>query len=438
MRISVFGLGYVGAVSTACLARDGHRVVGVDIDESKLAMIRSGISPIVEEGMRELVQSAASSGRVSVTNDVSQAIRETELSFICVGTPSRPNGSQDLSAVVRVSEQLGQALRSKHEYHLFVMRSTVTPGTVEETIRPVLESQSGKSHGTDFDLCFMPEFLREGSSIRDYDNPPFTIVGSTSERAGRTLRELFSHLKCEFHVTTIRSAEMLKYASNVFHATKITFANEMGRLCQAYGVDSHEMMDLFCRDMRLNISPAYLKPGFAFGGSCLPKDLRALLYMAKTRDVELPMLGAVGVSNTAHVQRAMDVVLSNGRRRVGLIGLSFKSGTDDLRESPLVALAEHFIGKGLSLSIYDEEVNLSRLVGANKRFIETAIPHIGDLMTNDCRDLIRKSEVLVVGIRDEAVMKILHEETRPEHSVVDLVRIPDRERLRCHYTGICW
>lgn len=438
MRISIFGLGYVGAVSTACLARDGHTVIGVDIEPSKLEMLRAGISPIVEEGMQDLMQSAGRSGRVSVTSDVTRAIQETELSFICVGTPSMPNGSQDLSAVIRISEQLGQALRSKHDYHLFVMRSTVTPGTVEERIRPALESQSGKGDGTDFDLCFMPEFLREGSSIRDYDNPPFTIVGSRSERATQNLRELFGHLKCPFHETTIRTAEMLKYASNVFHATKITFANEMGRLCQAYGVDSHEMMDLFCRDMSLNISPAYLKPGFAFGGSCLPKDLRALLYMAKTRDVELPMLSAVGVSNNTHIQRAMDAVLAHGRRRVGLIGLSFKSGTDDLRESPLVALAEHFIGKGLHLSIYDEKVNVSRLLGANKRFIETAIPHIADLMTADCRELVRKSDVLVVGIRDAGVMKILHEETRPHHAVVDLVQIPDRERLSGHYTGICW
>lgn len=438
MRISVLGLGYVGTVSAACLARDGHAVVGVDVDEAKLEMLRRGVSPIVEEGMPELVRSTVNSGRVTVTSDVAAAVHETDLTFICVGTPSKPNGSQDLSAVLRVCEQLGRALAEKQEYHLIVMRSTVTPGTLEERLRPVLESHSGKRDGVDFDLGFMPEFLREGTSIRDYDDPPYTIVGSRSKRACRLLRQLFGHLKCELHETSIRTAEMLKYSSNVFHATKITFANEIGRLCQAYGVDSHEMMELFCRDTRLNISSAYLKPGFAYGGSCLPKDLRALLYLAKERDVETPMLGAVGTSNSVHIQHAINTVLSKGRPRVGLIGLSFKSGTDDLRESPLVALAEHFIGKGLELMIYDEEVHLSRLMGANKRYIESTIPHIADLMTPDLRQLIRRSEVLIVGFGNETVMTVLKEEARPEQTLVDLVRIPEAEKLDCQYSGICW
>jgi GDP-mannose 6-dehydrogenase len=428
----------VGAVSTACLARDGHAVIGVDIDENKLSMLRAGISPVVEEGMPELVREAAGSGNLSVTSDVVEAIRSTDLTFICVGTPSRPNGSQDLSAVLRVSDELGEALAAKGGYHLLVMRSTVTPGTVEETIRPIVESKSGLREGTDFDLCFLPEFLREGSSIRDYDNPPYTIIGSRSDRANRVLGELFGHLPCEIHQTSIRTAEMLKYASNVFHATKITFANELGRLCRAYGVDSHQMMDLFCRDDRLNISPAYLRPGFAFGGSCLPKDLRALLYLAKARDVELPMLSSVPMSNAVHVQQAIEMVLQNGRPRVGLLGLSFKTGTDDLRESPLVSLAEHFIGKGLELSIYDEEVILSRLMGANKRFIESTIPHIADLMNSDCGEVVRQGDVIVVGNRGNNIVTTLHREVRPGQLVVDLVRIPDHEKLRCRYAGVCW
>lgn len=438
MKVSIFGLGYVGAVSTACLARDGNDVVGVDIDESKLDMFRAGTSPIVEDGMPELVRDVVASGRVSVTSDIEGAIEDTVLSFICVGTPSRPNGSQDLTAIERVCEQIGRALAKKNDYHVIVVRSTVVPGTVTDVLRPILESTSGKCDGVDFDVCFMPEFLREGTSIRDYDNPPYTVVGSRSEKASNLIQELFAKLECGFHRTDVRTAEMLKYSSNVFHATKITFANEIGRLCQAYGVDSHKVMELFSRDTALNISSAYLKPGFAFGGSCLPKDLRAVLHMAKTRDVELPMLQSVVVSNETHIRTAMDSVVANGRRKIGLIGLSFKSGTDDLRESPLVALAEHFIGKGLKLSIYDQEVNLSRLMGANKRFIETTIPHIAELMTADCRELVRESEVLVVGIKDPELVKLLHEEVRPEHVVLDLVNIPDRQNLPCHYRGVCW
>ena len=438
MKVSIFGLGYVGAVSTACLARDGHDIVGVDIDESKLEMLRAGTSPIIEEGMPELMRTVVASGRVSVTSNVREGIENSVLSFICVGTPSRPNGSQELAAVTRVSEQIGQALRDKDDYHVVVVRSTVVPGTIEDVVLPVLESESQKRAGADFDLCFMPEFLREGTSIRDYDDPPYTVVGSRSDRAIGLIKELFGHLKCDFYSTDIRTAEMVKYSSNVFHATKITFANEVSRLCQAYGVDSHAVMELFCQDRALNISSAYLKPGFAFGGSCLPKDLRAVLHMAKSRDVDLPMLQSIPASNATHIQRAMDTVLSNGRRKVGLIGLSFKSGTDDLRESPLVSLAEHFIGKGLKLSIYDEEVNLSRLMGANKRFIETTIPHIAELLTSDCRTLIRDSEVLVVGIKDPSVMDLLHEETRPSQVLLDLVNIPDRQRLACQYQGLCW
>ena len=438
MKISIFGLGYVGAVSTACLARDGHDVIGVDIDESKIAMFRDGTSPIVEEGMAELVREVVANGKVCVTSDVHRALAESTLSFICVGTPSQPNGSQDLSAMKRVCEQIGEALKTKSTHHVIVVRSTVVPGTVENVLRPILESKSEKADGDAFDVCFMPEFLREGSSIRDYDNPPYTVLGTRSERAMQRIQELLGHLPGEFYQTSISTAEMLKYSSNVFHATKITFANEIGRLCQAYGVDSYEVMELFCKDESLNISRAYLKPGFAFGGSCLPKDLRAVLNMAKTKDVDLPMLQSVPNSNTAQIQRAIDIALSSGRPDIGLIGLSFKSGTDDLRESPLVTLAEHFIGKGLKLSIFDEEVNLSRLMGANKRYIETTIPHIAELMTSDCRNLIQKSEVLVVGIKDSAVTEMLYEETQPEQILLDLVNIPNRQKLSCRYEGVCW
>ncbi|MGH8850151.1 MAG: nucleotide sugar dehydrogenase, partial [Casimicrobiaceae bacterium] len=349
MNISIFGLGYVGAVSLACLARDGHRVVGVDVDQAKLDLIEAGRTPVVEEGMVQLMADTVASGRVSVSNDARQAVLDTEISLICVGTPSAANGSQDQTAMLRLASDLGAAMRGKALPHVFVFRSTLVPGTVEDVLRPIIEAESGKKDGIDFHVCFQPEFLREGSSIRDYDKPPFTVVGANAPAAAAKLRELFGHLPCEFHVTSIRAAEMAKYTCNNFHALKITFANETARLCEALGVDPFEVMDLVCKDRQLNISPAYLKPGFAYGGSCLPKDLRATMHLAKTHDIELPMQGSIASSNRAHIDQAIAKVAATGKRRIGMIGLSFKTGTDDLRESPLVLLAEHFIGKGCSI-----------------------------------------------------------------------------------------
>jgi GDP-mannose 6-dehydrogenase len=438
MKISIFGLGYVGAVSLACLARDGHSVIGVDVDEAKLDLIRAGRTPVVEEGMVELMTQVAASGRVSVTTDVAKAVLDSELSLICVGTPSAPNGSQDQSAITRLVRDLGRAMRGKAAGHVFVFRSTLVPGTVEDVLRPLIEAESGKRDGKEFHVCFQPEFLREGTSIRDYDRPPFTVVGANAETPLDRLRELFGHLPCEFHATSIRSAEMVKYCCNNFHALKITFANETARLCEALGVDAFQVMDLLCKDRQLNISAAYLKPGFAFGGSCLPKDLRATVYLAKTRDVELPVLGSVLASNRVHVEYAIAKVLASGRRRVGMIGLSFKTGTDDLRESPLVLIAEQFIGKGLSVSVYDPEVHLSQLLGANRRFIEQHVPHIGSLMRKDIEQVITASDILVVGLSDQRVFDALARHVREDQVVIDLVNIPQPETLRGKVTGLCW
>jgi GDP-mannose 6-dehydrogenase len=438
MEISIFGLGYVGAVSLACLARDGHKVIGVDVDATKLELIGRGQTPIIEAGMADLMKQVVASGRVHVTDDAVYAVHNSDLSFLCVGTPSLPNGGQDLAALERLCVQLGAALRSKAGYHVFVVRSTVLPGTVEGKLAPLIEARSGKRRGSHFDLCFQPEFLREGSSIADFDHPPYTVVGTDSARAAALLREVFGHLPGGFRVCDIRSAEMLKYASNAFHALKITFANEIGRLCQALGIDSHEVMALVCEDRRLNISPAYLKPGFAFGGSCLPKDLRALCHLAGRRDVATPMLGSISRSNEIHLQHAVDLVLATGRRSVGLLGLSFKSGTDDLRESPLVAMAERFIGKGLQVRIYDPEVAVSRLVGANRRYIEESIPHIGSLMCEQPADVIDASEALVVGLATPAVVQEIHRRCRADHFILDLVNLPDRDRLKGEYCGVCW
>jgi len=438
MNISIFGLGYVGAVSLACLAREGHQVIGVDVDPAKLELIRGGRTPVVEEGMVELMSKVVASGRVAVTTDAGEALRNSEVSFICVGTPSAPNGSQDQGAVLRLAREIGNELKRIDRVHTLVFRSTLVPGTVEEVLRPAIEEASGKVEGRDFHVCFQPEFLREGSSIRDYDHPPYTIVGANSEAPVAVLRRLFGHLPCDLHVTTVRAAEMIKYCCNNFHALKITFANETARLCEALGVDPFQVMDLVCRDTQLNISKAYLKPGFAFGGSCLPKDLRATLHLARSRDVELPVHAGVLASNRVHLEHAIAKVLATGGRRIGLVGLAFKSGTDDLRESPMVFLAEHLIGKGLTLAVYDPEVHLSSLLGANRRFIETHVPHLGALISSKLEDVVERSDVLVVGLNDKRTLEHLKRLVRPQHKVVSLVDIGDRSGLAGSHAGLCW
>jgi GDP-mannose 6-dehydrogenase len=438
MKISIFGLGYVGSVSLACLARDGHRVIGVDIEPTKLALIREGKTPVVEEGMVDLMAQAAASGRVTVTSDTREAVLGSDISFVCVGTPSAPNGSQDQSAVLRLARDLGTAIRDKRTAHTVVFRSTLVPGTVEDVLRPIIEKESGKKDGEGFHLCFQPEFLREGSSIRDYDKPPFTVVGANHPDPIEQLRQLFGHLPCELHTTSVRSAEMVKLCCNNFHALKITFANETARLCDGLGVDPFEVMDLICKDRQLNISTTYLTPGYAFGGSCLPKDLRASMHLAKQRDIELPMLGGILPSNRQHIELAISKVMATGKRRIGMIGLSFKPGTDDLRESPLVALAEYLIGKGLDLKVYDPEVHLSRLLGANKSFIERHLPHIGQLLREDIQEVIRESDVLVVGLATPQIIQALEILAEERHVVIDLARIPDRSALKARYAALCW
>ena len=438
MKISIFGLGYVGAVSLACLSRDGHQVIGVDIDQTKLELIAAGKTPVVEEGMVDLMQQVAASGRVTVTTDTEQAVLGSDISLVCVGTPSAANGSQDQGAILRLAEVMGRALAKKTVPHVVVFRSTLVPGTVEDVLRPIVEQHSGKKDGVDFHLCFQPEFLREGSSIRDYDKPPFTVVGANHPFAIQRLKELFGHLPCKFLETSVRSAEMMKYCCNNFHALKITFANETARLCGALGVDPFEVMDLVCQDTQLNISKAYLKPGFAFGGSCLPKDLRATSYLAKTRDVEVPMLSAILASNQEHLAVAANKVLASGKRRIGFIGLSFKTGTDDLRESPLVTLAEQLIGKGMQLTIYDPEVHLAQLLGANRRYIEQHLPHIGQLVRADIDAVIAESDLLVVGIGGDTVTQALARGVRADQVVLDLVNLPNARTLPGKVEGLTW
>ena len=438
MKISIFGLGYVGAVSLACLARDGHDVVGVDIDRTKLDLIAAGKTPVVEEGMVELMQQVAASGHVRVTTDAAEAVLATDISLVCVGTPSAANGSQDQGAILRLAEQMGDTLARKTAPHVVVFRSTLVPGTVEDVLRPIIEQRSGKRDGVDFFLCFQPEFLREGSSIKDYDKPPFTVVGANHAFPAQQLQALFGHLPCKFLQTSVRSAEMMKYCCNNFHALKITFANETARLCEALGVDPFEVMDLVCQDTQLNISRAYLRPGFAFGGSCLPKDLRATSYLAKINDVELPMLSGILASNKLHVERAVDKVMATGKRKIGFIGLSFKTGTDDLRESPLVTLAEQLIGKGHELRIYDPEVHLARLLGANKSFIERHLPHIGQMLDADLQAVVGGSEVLVIGSSNRDVLEAVARVARPDQTMIDLVSLPANVAMPAPVVGLSW
>ena len=438
MKISIFGLGYVGAVSYGCLARDGHQVLGIDIDAGKLDLLGAGKTPIIEAGMQELIASAAASGRAEVSDDAAFAVRSTELSFVCVGTPSAANGDHDLGALRNVIQSIGAAIRDKKETHVVVLRSTVAPGTTEAELIPLLEKSSGKSCGAGFEVCFQPEFLREGTSIKDYDNPPFTVIGCNSDSGAEKVQEIFKHLQSQTVRTPIRTAEMLKFCCNVFHALKIGFANEVGRICRGLDVDAMQVMNLVCMDTQLNISPAYLKPGLPFGGSCLPKDTRAMAKMSHDNGLSTPIIQGINPSNQYHSDFISRKVLVHKNKKIGLLGLSFKSGTDDLRESPLVDLVEILIGKGTEIKVFDPKVNLARVVGANKRFIEETIPHISKIMVPDLIELISWADVIVIGQLDSQFVDALIANTTSEQHIIDLVDGLDPTAVGCSYEGALW
>lgn len=421
MNICVIGLGYVGAVTSCCLARDGHKVLGVDLDSTKVDLLAAGKSPIIEEQIPEITRNAVASGNLEVTTDLDERITGCDLVFVCVGTPSAPNGSQDLTAVERVCEEIGRVLQGSDAKPAVIIRSTVPAGTTDTLVRTALERTSEKTAGVDFGLGFQPEFLREGSSVKDFYNPPMTIVGG-DDIAVQRLQALFADFPGEFIATDVRSAELLKVACNTFHALKVNFANEMGRIARSLDMDARVIMHLLCQDTQLNISPAYLRPGFAFGGSCLPKDLRALLHVAKSNDVEVPMLQGILPSNDEHIDMVARLVMQHGRRKVSLVGLSFKQGTDDLRESPMVRLAEILIGKGYELEIYDEAVQTAMLMGSNKRFIETTIPHFEAMMQADLEPMIEPGRTVIVAHNLERLPALLGRLTA-EDLVVDLVGI---------------
>jgi len=438
VRVSVFGLGYVGCVSAASFAGDGHEVVGVDVNADKVASINAGCSPIVEPGLDDLLSECVAERRLRATASTGDAIRSTDVSLLGVGTPSRKNGSLDLQYLERVSEEVGRALRDKKDYHVVVVRSTVLPGTTHEIVIPALERESGKKYGDGFGVSVNPEFLREGTALKDFRKPPLTLVGHNHAADASGTIALYQSIDAPLISTSIRVAEMMKYTSNTWHALKVVFANEIGNLCKKLEVDSHEVMDIFCRDEKLNLSPYYLKPGFAFGGSCLPKDVRALQYRAKEKDVELPLISQILPSNRAQIQQALDQVLETGKKHVGLLGFSFKAGTDDLRESPIVILAEALLGKGVALKIYDKNVSMAKLVGANKDYINQQIPHLSSLLCNTIAEVVQGSDVVVVGNQApefaQAVM-----DCRADQIVIDLVRLPIYGSLvKADYRGICW
>ena len=435
MNISIFGLGYVGAVCAGCLSARGHHVLGVDVSQAKIDLINQGKSPIVEPGLEQLLQDGVNQGRLRGTTDVQAAVLATDLSLLCVGTPSKKNGDLDLVYMEVVCREIGTVLRDKQSRHTVVVRSTVLPGTVKNVVIPILEQYSGKKAGIDFGVAVNPEFLRESTAIKDYDFPAMTVIGELDTQSGDLLASLYQGLDAPVIRKSVEVAELIKYTCNVWHATKVSFANEIGNIAKASGVDGREVMDVVCQDYKLNLSRYYLRPGFAFGGSCLPKDVRALTYRAGQLDVEHPLLASLMASNRNQVDIAFDLVERTGKRKVALLGLAFKAGSDDLRESPLVTLAEKLIGKGYDLRIFDANVEYARVFGANRDYIESVIPHVSSLLQNDLEQVIAEADVIVLGNNDERFASAL--QNNDGKQVIDLVGfmdgVSDEQRQ-----GICW
>lgn len=437
MKVSVFGLGYVGTVSAGCLANSGHEVVGVDPVATKVDLINGGHSPIIEPEIGEILSAAVEDGRLRATQDPSQAVLETEISFICVGTPSQANGNLDLTYIRRICQQIGDALKHKSGRHTVVIRSTILPGTMRKIAIPVLQEHSGKKAGADFGVCHNPEFLREGSAVKDFNFPPQTVVGEFDSASGDALATLYKGINAPLVRTDLETAEMVKYVNNSWHALKIGFANEIGNICKAFSIDAHQVMKIFCQDTKLNISSSYLTPGFAFGGSCLPKDLRAISYQAKIHDLDLPILTSILPSNELQVARGLQLIMRRGHRQIGVLGFSFKAGTDDLRESPVIEVIERLIGKGHDLRIYDRNVKMAKLVGANRDFILNRIPHISKLMVDDIDAVLEHGQTIVIGNNDPEFRDV-PARLRDDQYLVDFIRVIPSKSKNGSYEGICW
>ena len=438
LKISVFGLGYVGSVTAACFAHVEHQVIGVDVSPSKVEALGAGRSPIIEARVSELLSDGHKQGRLTATSDAAVAVRESDISFICVGTPSLRSGKLDLGYVERVAREIGAALNQKKSQHVIVLRSTVLPGTTESLVIPAIEQASGLIAGTDFSVCYNPEFMREGSAVADFLQPPYTILGAQNPKHLALLHELYKTVSGPVFETSIPVAEMVKYVSNAFHAVKVSFANEVGTLCQHLGLDTNAVTRIYTSDTKLNISPAYLSPGFAFGGSCLPKDLRALSYRAKELDLALPLLDSVLRSNAMHVDRAVDAVLRTGKKKIAFLGLSFKAGTDDLRESPQVQVIKRLLGEGCQVKIWDRDVLLGRIAGSNRQYIEEVIPHIGSLLSSEFEEVVQGGAVVIIAtkIDKDRLVRCM----TPDQIIIDLVNLDPANRPSgaASYQGICW
>ncbi len=422
MRISVFGLGYVGVVCAACLAEEGHSVLAVEPNRVKVDLVNAGRSPVVEEGVDDLVSTNVRRGGLRATTDYAEAVLGTDMALVCVGTPSRGNGSLDLSHLERVSRQIGDALRRREGFFVVVVRSTVLPGTMRAVVIPTLEQTSGRRVGHDLGLCVYPEFMREGSAVSDFRHPPKVVLGALDERSRRCLSGLVAASNAPVFQTDLVLAEIVKYADNAWHATKVAFANEIGSMSKAHGLDGRQVMEIFCADEKLNLSPSYLRPGFAFGGSCLPKDVRALAFEGRRMDLDLPLLNAILPSNQSHLDRAFQRIVAGGRRRIGVLGMSFKAGTDDLRESPMVEVVERLLGKGFNVRVYDGKVNVANLIGANREFILEQIPHIAQLMTESMGEVLDHAETVVIGNADDE-FKTVGDHLRTDQRLVDLIGV---------------
>lgn len=437
MNISVFGLGYVGVVSAACLAKDGHNVIGVDISQTKVDMINQGKAPIIEKDISQLIKKAFQAGQLQATTKTSEAISSSDLSFICVGTPSQSNGNLDLRYVRRVSESIGKALQEKTKRHLLVMRSTILPGSMQNVVIPTLEQLSCKKAGKDFGICYNPEFLREGTAVNDFYHPPKTVIGEIETQSGDLLTSLYEKTTAPVIRTDLETAEIVKYVDNAWHALKVGFTNEIGNICKVLGTDGQKVMDIFCQDTKLNISACYLKPGFAFGGSCLPKDLRALTYKARMLNLNLPILNAILPSNELQVKRGLEMIMEKGNKKVGILGFGFKAGTDDLRESPIVEVIQRLLGKGYNIAIYDRYVNLASLVGANRDYVFNHIPHISRLIVGSIDEVLSHADTVVIGNNDPQFHNISRR-LKDGKVVVDFVGVTENVSNGVTYDGICW
>jgi GDP-mannose 6-dehydrogenase len=437
MNISIFGLGYVGVVSAGCLASRGHKIIGVDVSETKVDLLNKGLSPIVEKDLSELLEKASKNKLISATSDAAYAVNNTDISFICVGTPSRANGSLNIKYIENVCEEIGRCLKKKNAKHIIVARSTMLPGTNKETIIPIIEKESDKKEGKDFFVVFNPEFLREATAVYDFNNPPKTVVGCDSPGIAEEVMKIYEGLPGPKIHTSLEVAEMVKYVDNNFHALKITFANEIGHICKKLDIDSHDVMNIFMQDTKLNISTYYFKPGFAFGGSCLPKDLRAVNYLTKMLDLETPLLNSLIPSNNIQILSVIKEIISMGKKKIGIAGFSFKAGTDDLRESPIIEVIETLIGKGYDLKLYDRNVSIAKLMGANKDYINNHIPHISSLMVDTLDELLEECEIIIIGNNDKEYMKLLTD-SNSNQIIYDLVRIGDISNAKSNYKGIYW